>query len=257
MLAVVGLTTVACQQQQPTTTSDSPLPPPVAPSSSTVKVSAGDPCSAGPPGCVQIGKADVDGDGELDPIGVAVHQSPGEQGIARAGTVFVRVATSTGVQAIQFDGEFRLPKLGSPAEVFVGAFLMSRPRGADLVIQLQSDFLTEIFTIIGWTNGALTPFPAPGRYRSTTLTHWQSWALTQAEGFRDTVICTDGSAIKVVHDIFPESEGVPVPGGGRRETAQYSFATNGWMLKDFQVLPRDQFSYDLTPGEFLCGDQRR
>jgi hypothetical protein len=252
IVSVVSTVTVACHH---TTSGNDTQPWPPAGKGAAVISSAGDPCAGGPAGCMQVGRADVDGDGQLDRIGVAVEKRPGENEYQQPGTIFVRVTNSVGVQAIQADA-LQLPKTGSPTDVFVGAFLMSRPRGADLVIQTRSDFLTEMFAVIGWSNGTLTMLPAPPA-RGSAFAGDHVWKLTQSEGFRDSVICTDGTGINMVHDIAPLDEGVPVPGGGRRETSRYAFDNNEWVFKSFQNTPKDQFSYNAAGAAFLCGDQRR
>ncbi len=61
----------------------------------------------------------------------------------------------------------------------------------------------------------------------------------------------------MVHDVAPLDEGVPVPGGGRREMSRYAFENNEWVFKGFQNTPKDQFSYTASGNAFLCGDQRR
>jgi hypothetical protein len=251
IVAVVGTVTVACHSTAP---GNGTQPQPPADNGTAAVASPGDPCAQGPPGCIQVGRADVDGDGQLDRIGVAVEKRPGENEAQHPGTIFVRVANSSGVQAIQADA-IQLAKTGSPTDVFVGAFLMSRARGADLVIQTRDDFLTEMFSVIGWSNGTLISLPAPPA-RGSAFAGDQVWKLNQSEGFRDSVICTDGTAISMVHDIAPLNEGEPVPGGGRRESSRYTFENNEWVFKGFQNTPKDQFSYTASGAPFLCGDQR-
>ena len=247
--------TAACHHA-PSTPADNTVQPAAATPSTTVSAGAGDPCVDGPSGCVQVGRADVDGDGQLERIGVAVDKPPPVNGTLQPGTIFIRVATSTGVQALQVDAPLQLPKSGSPTDVFVGAFLISHPHGADLVVQTARG-IADDFAVISSTRGALVMLPAPPK-RNSKVSLGQRWALTQSEGFRETITCTDGTAINLVHDVAPLDEGEPVPGGGRREISRYAFANNEWVLKDFQSIPRDQFSYnEAASGAFLCGDQRR
>ena len=75
IVGVVSLLTVACHSA---TSGNDTQPRPSADSGAAV-ANPGDPCAGGPDRCIQVGRADVDGDGQLDRIGVAVEKLPGRK----------------------------------------------------------------------------------------------------------------------------------------------------------------------------------
>jgi len=207
-------------------------------------VAVADPCADGPAGCRQVGTADIDGDGAPDAVGVATQ---GE-------LTTVRVATAAGVYGYEATHN---ENLVDPRGVLIGAFPISRARGADLVLHTQlGQGGMDQFVVLGWQGGGLAPVPQPPE-------SWHSggdnWGFQQSHGQQTWVTCSSGGSITMNHLKAPVAEGMPVPGGGILESDHWSFDNGNWSPQGSENVPKTDFNYqfDSHARTFQCDDQLR
>ena len=114
-------------------------------------------CS-GVSGCTVVAKRDVNGDGRLDPIGLARRGAKG----AANGAVLVRVKIAAGrIVSKRFDTSYYYGPL------WAGAARLDGRTGADLVIGQSSGAHTIFYRAVTWRDGELVTLSAPG-----TATFW-------------------------------------------------------------------------------------
>lgn len=213
-------------------------------------------------GCVTLGHVDVDGDGVLDSVGIAVNREPPSSPNVVNGpaSFIVRVVTASGAQETRVDSATgSLPGSGSAQDVFTGAFLISRPKGADLVLHTSYGAgNSDEFAVIGWTDGQLAPVPPPP-VAKTSFPNPNSWGLMESHGKVAWVTCDGDSSITVVTQSAPTSEGIPLPGGGIRESDHWRFGNGAWTAMGSENAADDSNPYgpDGQPEVFRCQDQRR
>jgi hypothetical protein len=221
-----------------------------------------DPCAGEAPGCVTVGDADVDGDGALDAIGVIVdRQPPSSPNVVNGpASVTVRVAVAGGTQEMRVDSTTgMLPGEGTARDVFVGAFLISRPKGgADLVLHTSLGAgNADEFAVIGWGSGGLTRVPPPpvaqGNFGDAA-----NWVVMESHGTAAWVTCDGNASITMVTQSAPTAEGIPIPGGGLRESDHWKFANAAWTPMGSENVADDSNPYTSGPQPvFRCEDQRR
>lgn len=144
-----------------------------------------DPC-AGVAGCDEMPASDVDGDGTLDRIGVAV---PVDVKFGYPTTVTVLVSAGGRVKRVDAPSNGMLPGIGSGTSTdhprpYVGSYRISRTKGADLVLNTaisQGSF--GRYVVIGWQNDqpALVNSPRPIANTSTSGVP-SEWMLGPSEG---------------------------------------------------------------------------
>ncbi|MDT5101325.1 MAG: hypothetical protein QOC76_5062 [Mycobacterium sp.] len=231
------------------------------PAPSATKSAVADPCAGGPPGCATVGKADVDGDGGLDVIGVIVdRQPPSSPNVVNGpASVTVRVATAGGTQEMRVDSiTGMLPGGGTAQDVFAGAFLISRPQGADLVLHTDLGAgNADQFAVIGWRGGGLTRIPPPpvaqGNFGDAAY-----WVMMESHGSMAWATCDGDASITLVSQSAPTAEGIPIPGGGLRESDHWKFVNAAWTPMGSENVADDSNPYtDEQQPVFRCEDQRR
>ena len=217
-----------------------------------------DPC-AGTDRCREVASVDVDGDGALDRVGIGVVQSPPPPQVAYgAATVSVIIAVGPDLQRIDVTSPGVLPGTSGKPDPYVGAYLISRKTGADLVLHTQlGQGNSEQFVVIGWQSGhpelvSAPPSgignPAPG-----------VWYIGSSHGVHEWVSCSDGAAVTFNRLSAPTAEGIPLPGGGIREENFFSYDGVAWSPSGSNNVADDSFSYDFAPhtDTFRCEDQAR
>jgi hypothetical protein len=220
-----------------------------------------DPCAGGPAGCVALGTVDVDGDGALDAVGVTVGQQPPPDPNLAYGpaTITVRVATASGVHEIRVDNpDGNLPS-GSPADVLTGAYPISRPVGADLVLHTAAGHGdSDKFVVIGWGGGDLVRVPRPPQ-SAANFPDPNIWYMQESHGTQEWVTCPGNGSITLVTKSAPSAEGIPLPGGGIRQSDKWSFAAGQWTPAGSENIADNEFSYDFDASvdTFKCDDQRK
>jgi hypothetical protein len=211
-----------------------------------------DPCGGAPEGCVTVARADVDGDGALDAIGLAVHGPPSDGYTSPPADVTVRVATAIGVQQITVHSRSLLPTAGAdPGTIFVGAFSISRPVGADLVLHTKVGGGSEdSFAVIGWGGGDLVEVPPPQANGADPNT----WNFLESHGQLHWVTCDGDGKITENDQSAPTSEGIPIPGGGILESNHWSFVNGGWapIGSDNAAKPDFSYDFDVQRDAFQC-----
>ncbi len=204
-----------------------------------------DPCADGPLGCRPAGFADIDGDGFPDAVGITTQGALTTVRVATAGGTYEYQASSPNEVAIDSRG------------VLIGAFGISRSRGADLVLHTEvGQGGPDRFVVIGWRDGALTAVPAPpdpGQPRSDSDT----WYLMESHGKQQWVTCASGGSMTFNIQSAPTAEGIPVPGGGVLESNHWTFTGSEWSPEGSKNVPRSDFSYnfDAHTQAFQCEDQ--
>jgi hypothetical protein len=228
---------------------DPPVDGPTAPAAGAPAAVA-DPCAGGPQGCVSLGQVDVDGDGALDRVGIATQDGPA--------TVTIRVATGGGVkQHVLTLEQLPLSDDPLPAGAFVGAFLISRAKGADLVVQTRfGRGNSDEFHVIGWYDGELVDVPHPPVVGADGDP--AAWNLFGSHGHLVWVTCDGDAAITVNNHAAPTAEGIPIPGGGILQSDHWKMIDGQWSAQGSENVQAGEIHYD--PGGhdvvFRCADQR-
>lgn len=225
------------------------------------KAATADACVGAAAGCATVGRVDVDGDGGLDSVGVIVNREPPSSPNVVNGpaNVVVRVATAAGTQEMRVDSATgALPGDGTAQDVFSGAFLISRPKGADLVLHTTYGAgSADEFAVIGWNGGQLVRVPPPP-VAKTTFPNPDSWGLMESHGRLAWVTCDGDASITVVTQSAPTAEGMPLPGGGIRESDHWKFENGAWapMGSENAADDSDPYAPNGKPAIFRCEDQR-
>lgn len=219
-----------------------------------------DPC-AGVAGCDEMPASDVDGDGTLDRIGVAV---PVDVKFGYPTTVTVLVSAGGRVKRVDAPSNGMLPGIGSGTSTdhprpYVGSYRISRTKGADLVLNTaisQGSF--GRYVVIGWQNDqpALVNSPRPIANTSTSGVP-SEWMLGPSEGSYKGVKCTDGAAVTTTVLNQAYGEQAP-PGGSLRQTDKFLFQDNDWTPNGSDSIPDNSDAWlhsDKVPTNFDCQDQ--
>jgi hypothetical protein len=229
---------------------DSPTAAPHHPSGPAA-VTIGDPCEGGPGGCVSVGKVDVDGDGVIDAVAIASRENPA--------TITIRVATADGIHERLLQPEqLPIPDEPLPAGAFVGAFIISRTKGADLVVQSRfgrGD--SDEFHVIGWRDGELVDVPRPPVVAGDADP--AGWSFFGSHGNLVWVTCDGDAAITVNNHSAPTAEGIPIPGGGILQSDHWKFTDGQWTAQGSENVQAGDVRYDPSGRDvvFRCEDQRR
>lgn len=217
-----------------------------------------DPC-AGVAGCMAVANVDVDGDGVSDSVGIAVtREAPPPQVVFGKTTITVRVGHAGRVATRAIASPGALPGSGSPKDVYVGAYRISRTAGADLVLHTQlGQGSPEQFVVVGWDAAGLTAVPAPPTGTSVTNPKPDVWLFASSHGAHDTASCANGANVTVQRLSAATVEGTPVPGGGLRESNHFAFVDGQWNPTGSENVPDSSFSYSFDPHRqtFDCADQ--
>lgn len=214
---------------------------------------APDPCEGAVGECAQVAQADVDGDGSLDRVAVAVskHEDSGA-------TVEVRVGRAGSVDEISFEAPVMLqPGDGAPADYFVGAYKLSRTTGADVVVHLvPGRGNADQFGVVAWSGGELEVVPQPPRQQAGAQPDPEGrWLFQSSHGVVESVKCSpSGGAITVQRLSAATAEGVEIPGGGLREDNRFEFRDSDWFPTGSDNVPDTSFSYtfDAHTQTFDC-----
>ncbi|ORM37138.1 hypothetical protein [Williamsia sp. 1135] len=205
-----------------------------------------DPCE-GTTGCQYVADVDVDGDGATDQVGIAYGPS-GVQvvaGINGERYEWVQPASSGG--QVYTD----------PAEIYRGAFALSRAQGADIALHLvQGGGNAEQFAVVSWDGSGLVALPQPPTADRTGLKTEGIWYLGSSHGRQDSIACRAPGELTVNRLTAATQEGSPVPGGGRREENYYLFSGGQWQPNGSDNVPDTTFSYswDAHANAFACDD---
>ncbi len=206
-----------------------------------------DVCANSKPACMHVADADIDGDGTLDQVGIA---TSGDQ-----------VSTIVGINGARHEVKMEVPvsnRYTEPADIYRGAFLMSRAVGADIALHLApGQGNAEQFAVISWDGAQLVALPQPPTADRTGVQKPGVWYLGSSHGKRDSIKCGDPGEIVVVRLTAARSEGQPIPGGGRREENSYTFVGNAWQPAGSNNQADTSFSYnwDAHRSAFQCDDQ--
>lgn len=218
---------------------------------------AADPC-AGIADCTEIAKADVDGDGVLDRVGITIsRQAPPPQVVVGKATIGVVIATGSRVARLDVQSPGMLPGSTSAPTPFVGAYRISREDGADLVFHTQlGQGNSEQFVVIGWSSGQPAPVSRPPELNAN-YPDAAVWYIASSHGVHEWVTCGDGAAVTLNKLSAPTAEGMPIPGGGIREENHFAYAANEWTPTGSENIADSDFSYDFDPHTqtFQCQDR--
>ncbi|GAC83351.1 hypothetical protein GP2_011_00780 [Gordonia paraffinivorans NBRC 108238] len=135
---------------------------------------------------------------------------------------------------------------------------MSRAQGADLVLHLvPGQGNAEQFAVISWDGSELVALPQPPSADRTGAQEPGVWYLGSSHGRQDSVACRTPGEIAMVRLTAATSEGVPVPGGGRREENFFTFSGDSWQPAGSDNQADTSFSYSWNAHEnaFRCDDQ--
>lgn len=108
---------------------------------------------AGLGGCRVVARADVDGDGSPDAIGLARRDG----GLGKRGVVVVRVAT-----APRHLVSTRLPLENWSGTPWQGVATLDGRRGKDIMVGRQMGASAQFYQSVTWRHGSLVPLDAPG-----------------------------------------------------------------------------------------------
>jgi hypothetical protein len=222
---------------------------------------AADPCATAGPGCRQVAVVDVDGDGAPDRVGVAVTVEPPEPQIAYGdATVHVFIASGANVSSIDVHSPGVLPGIDdNDPKPYVGAYRISRTQGADLALHTQlGGGSSEQFVVIGWNGGRPALVPRPPQL-SANYPDPAIWYIGSSHGVHEWITCGGGAAVTLIRQSAPSSEGIPLPGGGIRESNHFTFVNGEWSPNGSENKADNDFSYNFDPNTetFACDDQAR
>ena len=216
------------------------------PSHATQTAIVVDPCAGAPGTCTHVANTDVDGDGTPDQIGIAYATGRVTTIVAINGTRHSIAHSVTGVPYTD------------PTDIYRGAFLLSRAHGADLVLHLvDGSGNAEQFAVISWDGDRLVALPEPPRTNLTGAEHRGIWYLRSSHGGQDSVRCRQPGETALTVLTAATSEGIAVPGGGRREENYYTFVGSSWQPTGSDNIADSSFSYmwDAHTSAFDCADQ--
>lgn len=205
-----------------------------------------DPC-AGITGCQYVADVDIDGDGSSDQVGIA-YGPRGVQviaGIDGQPYEWTQPASSGGAT------------YSEPAEIYRGAFALSRAQGADLALHLvQGSGNAEQFAVVSWDGSSLVALPQPPTADRAGMMTEGIWYLGSSHGRQDSVACRAPGEIAMNRLTAAMQEGSPVPGGGRREENYYLFSGGQWQPNGSDNVPDTSFTYswDAHSSAFNCQD---
>ncbi|WP_026919100.1 hypothetical protein [Gordonia shandongensis] len=171
-----------------------------------------DPCSTASGSCMHVLDVDVTGDGRSDPVGV--ESAAGTESAAEIVTVHVGV--DGGVRSVKLPATRSANAYTEPSDIFRGAFSLSRPQGADIVVHLvpgAGD--ADQFAVIGWEDDRPTVLGQPDRGRPAAGTPGV-WYLQSSHGVQESVACRTPGEIAVVARTPAPGGGTRTPGGGTR-----------------------------------------
>lgn len=225
----------------------------------TVLSGTADPC-AGVAGCDEVPASDVDGDGTLDRVGVAV---PLDVKFGYPTIVTVLVSTGSGVKRVEAPSNGMLPGIGSGSpsdhpQPYLGAFRISRNKGADIVLNTSiNQGSYGKYAVIGWQNNQPALVNAPRPVANTGTSGVPSeWRLGPSEGSYQGVKCTDGASITTTVLNQAYGEQAP-PGGSLRQTDKFLFQDNDWVPNGSDSVPDNSDAWlhsDKVPTNFDCQD---
>ncbi|MET9328464.1 hypothetical protein [Tsukamurella sp. NPDC003166] len=197
-----------------------------------------DPC-AGVAGCAEVAVADVDGDGSPDRVGVA------RQKVESSPEITTLVATRNTVHTLTLKA--RGIAYPTPAEIYRGAFAISRAEGADLALHLvPGRGNAEQFAVVTWDGAKLvTLAPPPYVNGNEAVKTTDFWYLGSSHGTQHTVKCLQPAEIALVQLSAAVAEGVPVEGGGKREEDRFTFVGSGWQASGSTNVADTSYSYSF------------
>ncbi|TSE00807.1 hypothetical protein FOS14_07325 [Skermania sp. ID1734] len=204
--------------------------------------------------CRIVSKADINGDGSLDLVGLAFTPDQTSTPEFPEGTLTVRVSTPDGIQQTQ------VAKSSGPApnNYYVGAFRISRRSGADLVFHTVEGLgNAEQFVVIGWTDGHLIQIPTPPDPQPVQRDP-NIWYFNSSHGQHYWATCGSGAEVTLNKLRAAVEEGIPIPGGGLRESNHFAFQNGSWTPTGSENVADNTFSYtDFHPDTdtFQCDRQ--
>jgi hypothetical protein len=116
---------------------------------------------------------------------------------------------------------------------------------------------TDEFAVIGWDGAGLVRVPRPPE-ASANYPDPNVWYMMESHGTQQWVTCPGGGTITLDTLSAPTAEGIPLPGGGIRQSDKWSFVDGRWSPSGSENVSDDDFSYDFDPHveTFKCEDQR-
>lgn len=197
--------------------------------------------------CAHVADADIDGDGQADQIGVAY--GPGVEVIVGSNGAAHRLQVTTETSGIGYT---------EPAEIYRGAFLLTRPTGADIALHLvRGGGGSERFAVVTWDGSALQRVPQPPSASRPMTGDPDIWYLGSSHGVLDFVICRAPGEIAMARLTAGVREGIEVPGGARRTDEYFTFGDGHWTAAGSGSVqdPSHSYSWDAHTGAFQCEDQ--
>ncbi|MET9328465.1 hypothetical protein [Tsukamurella sp. NPDC003166] len=215
-------------------------------SGGSIESTAVDPC-AGVAGCVQVAVVDVDGDGSLDRVGVVnqaedfINGGTPDPTTKSAGPITALVGIGQKVHRLTVESgglTFR-----EPAEIYRGAFAMTRTPGADLVLHTAiGQGGSDMFAVISWDGNALVTVAPPQPLIANAA---GLWAMASSHGYRDSIRCTEPGEIVRVRLATSLQDGNRNldKNGGKREEDKYTFAGGAWQPAGSENFADNSLSY--------------
>ena len=206
------------------------------------------PCNGVSGTCEVVRKVDVDGDGQTDEVAIAYASDPASPQVA-FGTSHVTTLAAINGNVFRLTEDFNGVPYTAPTEIFRGAFAMSRAQGADIALHLaMGQGNPEQFAVISWDGSKLVALPQPpdpnqqGAQRTPGI-----WYLGSSHGKQQFVKCKQPGEIAFVDLSAATREGIPVPGGGRREENYFVFSGDSWQPNGSTNTADNSFSYSWSP----------
>ncbi|WP_169585796.1 vWA domain-containing protein [Antrihabitans stalactiti] len=220
---------------------------------------APDPCAGVATGCAQVAEVDVDGDGTYDRVAVIATANSGKGNPTASVTVKVATAREVEEILIKVEGPLRSSsdcpgKRDQHSEpcAYDGAFLISRPRGADLVVtKCVCAGGVPTHTVITWTGNHLSILASPGD---------RNWPTVNYEGSYEWLSCERPGEVTESRLSPTSYAGMPNPAGGIRKSERFTYADGRWTSVGAESVP--DLSADIpdfwkTLVAFKCTDQAR
>lgn len=208
-----------------------------------------DPCADASGTCSVVRIVDVDGDGTDDKVAIAYSaDQPSDPQVAFGMSHITTIAVINGTEH-RVTQNVTGAAYTDPADIFRGAFAMSRAQGADIALHLvRGQGNAEQFAVISWDGSKLVALPQPPnptqQYTSRTP---GIWYLGSSHGKQGSIACKQPGEIAFVDLSAAMSEGIPVPGGGRREENYFVFSGNSWQPNGSDNSADSSFSYSWNP----------
>lgn len=203
---------------------------------------------AGVAGCVGVGRADVDGDGHPDTIGLAYANSVYRLYVGAGGTV----------QSVEQRISPYTMSSPDPTTAYIGAFHLRTTGAADVAILMGTGYGNpdDVF-VVGWRGGRLASIPAPNAADNTSDAPTNAWVFGRSHGTSSRLRCVDGG-IELDVRRYPVIDGNLRDGDLLRQVDRFSWKDDAWYPEGSEnsMIPPDPSArrWDPKTDTFACKD---